>query len=182
MKLFLNEKIEFYELQKFKQKPLIVLVVVAALFPFAFFVYGYFIQTIEHIPFGNKPLSDQGLLISMGLSIVYAVAILWLFFSSKLETYVTRLGIHVRLFPFMKFKTYNFDSIKRFSVREYRPLLDYGGWGIRIGPAGRAFNVYGKIGIQIVFKDGTKLLIGTQKPEEFYAVLSKFCKKNEVNK
>jgi len=182
MKPFLNEKIEFYEIQKFKQKPLIVLVVIAALFPLLFFVYGYYLQTVEKIPFGDKPLSNQGLLISMIISVVFAVGILLLFFSSKLETYITKSGIHVRLFPFMKFKTYSFDIIKRFKIRQYSPILDYGGWGIRIGPAGRAFNVYGKIGIQLFFKDGARLLIGTQKPDDFYIALSKFCNQNEVNK
>lgn len=182
MKHFLNEEIEFYEVQKFRQKPLIAIIIIAALFPLFFFLYGYYLQAIKHIPFGDKPLSDNGLLISMAISVVYAIGILYLFFSSKLETYITKSGIHVRFFPFMKFKTYNFDDIKRFKIREYRPLLDYGGWGIRIGPAGRAFNVYGKIGMQIVFKDGGKLLIGTQKPNDFYNVLSKFCKNNGVDK
>lgn len=182
MKQFLNEQIEFYEVQKFKQKTLTVLVVVAAIFPLLFFIYGYYLQSVEHIPFGDKPLSNQGLLISIAISLIFAVGILVLFFSSKLETYITKSGIHVRLFPFMKFKTYSFDNIKRFKIREYSPILDYGGWGIRIGPAGRAFNVYGKVGIQLLFKDGARLLIGTQKPEDFYNALSKFCNQNEVHK
>lgn len=182
MKQFLNEKIEFYEIQKFKQKPLIVVVVISAIFPLLFFVYGYYLQSVKHISFGDKPLSNQGLLISIVISLIFCISILLLFFSSKLETYITKSGIHVRLFPFMKFKTYSFDNIKRFKIREYSPILDYGGWGIRIGPAGRAFNVYGKIGIQLLLKDGTRLLIGTQEPDNFYNVLSKFCNQSEVNK
>jgi hypothetical protein len=40
----------------------------------------------------------------------------------------------------------------------------------------RAFNATGNIGLQLVFKDGKKLLIGTQKPAEIEAVLASLGK------
>lgn len=46
--------------------------------------------------------------------------------------------------------------------------MDYGGWGFRFGlfGKGRALNVSGNKGIQLVLTDGTRLLIGTNKPDE----------------
>ena len=47
-------------------------------------------------------------------------------------------------------------------VRTYSPVIEYGGWGMRYGRNGTAFNVRGNVGIQIVKKDGKRILIGTQ--------------------
>ena len=56
-------------------------------------------------------------------------------------------------------------------VRQYKPLSEYGGWGLRYGSSGKAYNVSGNIGIQLHFKDGSTLLIGTNKKEEVEVVL-----------
>ena len=45
--------------------------------------------------------------------------------------------------------------------------MEYGGWGYRISPRnGKAFNIKGSWGLQLVLSNGDKLLLGTQKPEE----------------
>lgn len=64
-------------------------------------------------------------------------------------------------------------------VREYNPLMEYGGWGFRSSMKGNgnAWNVSGNKGLQIEMIDGKKFMIGTQKPEELSAVLSQFNKK-----
>jgi hypothetical protein len=49
-------------------------------------------------------------------------------------------------------------------VRTYRPIRDYGGWGIRYGRNGKAYNVSGNRGVMLEFSHGQKLLIGSQKP------------------
>jgi TATA-box binding protein (TBP) (component of TFIID and TFIIIB) len=57
-------------------------------------------------------------------------------------------------------------------VREYAPLSEYGGWGLRYSVNhGKAYNVSGNQGVQLFFTNGKKLLIGTQKPEEITAIL-----------
>lgn len=63
---------------------------------------------------------------------------------------------------------------KRFFVREYKPILEYGGYGIRYSFSGKAYNVRGKMGLQLKFKDGGKLLIGTQKMEEMEDILKRW--------
>ncbi|MCQ0110186.1 hypothetical protein JGC31_01235 [Zhouia sp. CL16] len=52
-------------------------------------------------------------------------------------------------------------------VIKYNPIKDYGGYGWRIGfrGKGKALNIRGNKGIQIIYKNNKKLLIGTQKPE-----------------
>ncbi len=57
-------------------------------------------------------------------------------------------------------------SIVRIEVVSYRPLMDYGGWGIRVGRDGeRVLNARGNRGVRIELTDGTRLLIGSQRPE-----------------
>lgn len=57
-------------------------------------------------------------------------------------------------------------AIRRIEVVTYRPLLDYGGWGIRTGRDGeRALNARGNRGVRLELSDGTRLMIGSQRPE-----------------
>ena len=49
--------------------------------------------------------------------------------------------------------------------RTYHPIREYGGWGIRQGFQGRAFNMRGDQGVQLVLRSGQRVLIGTQTPE-----------------
>ena len=99
-----------------------------------------------------------------------------MFLNLRLETFIKNDGIHVRFFPFhIKFKHYPWESISRSYVREYSPLMEYGGWGLRMGLFGKgtAFNVSGSMGLQLEFTNSKKLLIGTNKPEELITALNK---------
>ena len=55
--------------------------------------------------------------------------------------------------------------------REYSPMKEFGGWGMRVGADGRAYNAYGKQGVQLTLTDGSRVLIGTQKPDELLDAL-----------
>lgn len=97
-----------------------------------------------------------------------------LFWQMRLVTRVTSAGIYVRFIPFhFKEKFYSWESIESAQVRTYDPLFEYGGWGIKYGfnGQGKVYNIAGNQGLQLVFKSGDKLLIGTQKPEEIQAAV-----------
>jgi hypothetical protein len=53
----------------------------------------------------------------------------------------------------------------------YRPVRDYGGWGIRGSRRRRALNTRGDRGVLLTKTDGSTLLIGSQKPRELIAAL-----------
>ena len=58
-------------------------------------------------------------------------------------------------------------TIQRLEVVNYRPLADYGGWGIRLGRDGvRVLSAKGDRGVRLELTDGTRLLIGSQQPED----------------
>ena len=57
-------------------------------------------------------------------------------------------------------------SIQKIEVVSYRPLADYVGWGVLTGRDGeRVLNARGNRGVRIDLIDGTRLLIGSQRPE-----------------
>ena len=74
-------------------------------------------------------------------------------------------GLYIQFFPFSQ-KLISFNNIKTCEVRTYSPIKEYGGWGIRYGKKGKAYNISGNKGVQLDFYEGQPLLIGSQKPEE----------------
>jgi hypothetical protein len=66
------------------------------------------------------------------------------------------------------------DTIRSVEVVTYRPIADYGFWGIRSGRDGeRALIARGNRGVWLELTDGSKLLIGSQKPELLAAAIDR---------
>jgi hypothetical protein len=64
-------------------------------------------------------------------------------------------------------------NVVRAYERKYQPIPEYGGWGIRWGRDGRAFNMKGDEGVQLVLQSGQRLLIGSQRADQLAAVVQK---------
>ena len=152
------ENVYFYEKQRFNQWWLWLLL--------AFIGYFVFEPVYFSIMENASLSSDQW----VGFIILGLVVLLFLLV--KLETKIKNDGIYVRFFPFIpKFKFFPWESISIAVVRKYSPLMEYGGWGVRWGGNGTAYNVKGNKGLQLKFKSGNALLVGTQKPDELQKVL-----------
>ncbi len=107
------------------------------------------------------PEVQVALLIALGITLVTAL-FLW---SLKLTVQVDAEAIHIRFFPVWK-KTVPLAEVVRYEARTYRPILEYGGWGIRWGWKGTAYSVRGKQGVQLELANGSRIMIGSQRPEE----------------
>lgn len=84
-------------------------------------------------------------------------------------------GIYVRFIPFHWKEIFiAWDQLETCSVRKYNSSGEYVGWGIiyGLGGAGKVYNVSGNQGLQLVFTNGSSLLIGTQKPQELQEVIN----------
>lgn len=109
--------------------------------------------------------------------IVLAASVMALTFallgSLKLRTRMDSEGVHYRMSVFhWSERTIPWDEIDQIYVRKYSPVSEYGGWGIKRGPKGLAINVKGNYGIQVIKKNGKRILLGTQQPDEASAYLS----------
>ncbi len=125
-----------------------------------------------------SPPTTGTFLISFGVGMLLPV----LFWQMKLVTRIAEDGIYVRFTPFhFKEKLYAWDSLSACYVRTYSPLFEYGGWGIKCGFGGQGlvYNVSGEVGLQLKFKKGDPVLIGTQKGEEIKQILAEMGRLTE---
>lgn len=118
--------------------------------------------------------NDTGFVIAFLASLIGPVLSLAFFLFMRLDTKVDNEGVHYRFAPFhRKLKLLRWDEIKEAYVRSYKPIMEYGGWGMRYGRHGRAYNVAGKTGLQLVLTNGKKILIGTQDEMNLGRVMEK---------
>lgn len=144
-----------FEVQKFDQKWLwfvLTLSVIAAILCSIFLDKSYIIGVIILIP------------------------VILLLLMMRLITNINDQGMTIRYFPiYISEKKIKWDEIENIYVRTYKPVFEFGGWGIRISfRNGLAFTTKGKYGIQIIFNNGKKLLIGTQKPYDAQEIIARY--------
>lgn len=128
--------------------------------------------TLPYIPYFTGAYSEGSANGLIGASIIMLLMAL-LFLLLRLETTIDEDGIRIQFFPFhLKSRFYSWEEIRKMGIRQYSPIREYGGWGIRgLSRKNRAFNVKGNWGLQLEFENGDLLLIGTSKPEELQAWL-----------
>lgn len=159
------KKILFKESQQFRQWWHIVFILLSTVPSMIMCLYVLFQQMVMGEKVGNSP-APNGVMIAafLGLGVV-----LWMLFSLKLEVWIDQQGIHYRFFPLIpKSKLISKEEILRFEIRKYKPILEYGGRGIRKGWGykwGKAYCVEGNTGLQLYLKNGKKVLFGTQLPQ-----------------
>jgi hypothetical protein len=92
--------------------------------------------------------------------------------SVRQTTSVAEDGVTVR-FGFLYKTRVAFSEIVRAEAVSYRPLRDYGGWGIRGFGRRRVLSMRGDEGVLLTRVDGSTLMVGSQKPRELLAALSR---------
>lgn len=159
-----SQDVLFREEQSFRMGGIGILLLLQFIVFGAIFGWGFYQQVVLGRPFGNQPLSDAGLIAVFALAMAVSIGLFALFFVARLITEVTRVEVRVRYVPFhRKPRTFPLSEIATAAARQYRPIVEYGGWGIR-GSFGRgiAYNVSGNEGVQLVMKSGRRVLIGSQ--------------------
>ncbi len=149
----------FNETQRFRQWWIYLIIL------FTIVSWGYAVIVSFQSEEPQKASEDYVLI----LTSIIPIALILLLFSLKLVTKIRNDGIYVRFKPLqLKEKHIRPEEIKTFEVRKYKPLTEYGGWGIRTGGKkyGKAYNVSGNMGLQLYLANGKKLLIGTLKARE----------------
>lgn len=108
-----------------------------------------------------------------GTAAFAAVALLfgWLMLGSKMITEVRGGSVTVRSWPILMRRVIPIDQITGCEARTYSPLREYGGWGIRFGRSGKAYNMIGNRGVQLEIAPTERLLIGSQRADELASVI-----------
>ncbi len=103
----------------------------------------------------------------------------FIFYFVKMNTEIDEQGININYSHFYKRKIL-FNEIAEAYVRKYRPIIEYGGWGLKgWKKSNRAYNIRGDKGLQLELLNSDRVLIGTQKPEELAKIIENIKNKEQ---
>jgi uncharacterized membrane protein (DUF485 family) len=158
-----TEPILFHERQRLHTWILVVMIVLGVGLP----LYIAFQQLWLGKAVGNKPMSNQGVAVLVPSIILPALAMA----SLNLQTRLYRDRLRVRLFPFAD-DSFPLSRIVRWEVRKYSATKELMGWGIRFGSGGIAYTMRGDLGLQLILDDGSRVLVGSQRPNDLASALT----------
>jgi hypothetical protein len=161
----------FRETQRFRQPWLWWMLIGSVLLLVGLFGWALIQQLVLGKPWGNKPMSDAALVATAVAVLALEVGVVLFFLLTRMDTVLDDSGLTVRLAPF-RTRRIEFREISSIEAREYNALREYGGWGIRYGRKGMAYNVSGNKGVQLHLCDGRVILIGSQRAEQLAALLN----------
>ena len=131
------------------------------------FIFAIILIVVGSAYYATMDTEEDTAVIASIVSLAIAIPLVLGLLYVRLESRIDENGItaYFKPFSFTK-KFFPWSEIKKCYVREYNPVTEFGGWGIRgLGMSKKAYNIYGNKGIQIITSDDKEFLIGTQRPE-----------------
>ena len=106
-------------------------------------------------------------------ALLLPIAAVSLTVATELRVTVVPGAVRIRFFP-LATRTIERSAIVGIEARTYRPIREYGGWGLRFGRGGRrAYSISGDRGVELTLTDGRRVMIGSQRPAELAAALTR---------
>lgn len=154
----------FSEVQRFKQLWIWLIIYGTA----ALCWLGFIQQIILGKPFGTNPGPDWVMwLIWLLMGIAFPV----FFHSISLTVKVREDHIEIRYRP-MTTRRISAGEITDFEARSYKPVKEYGGWGIKgYSRKKMAYNISGREGVELGLLTGDRVMIGSNRPQELAAAI-----------
>lgn len=150
------------------QKPGLLLVIPVCIACGGAAWWGFVQQILLGIKWGDRPAPDVMLWIFF---VLFGIIFPLFMFSVKLVVETRKDALRISFVPVCT-RLVAYDTIRQCRVRTYRPLLEYGGWGVKWGgKKGWSYTMSGNCGVQLELHDGKKLLIGSRNPEELAAAI-----------
>lgn len=166
----------FTEKQYINNKVLLILVYISSILPMAVMSIGMIQQIIDKEPFGNHPVSDATLIILWVLSIIFALILIYLFKFSYMKININTNGFEYRYIPFHRSVKHILPKdVNNYEIVDVRPIIDYGGWGIRYGLSGKGkgYVFAGNKGVRFTLRNNKKILFTTENADELEIALKK---------
>jgi len=153
---YTSKDVLFSENQQFRLLWVKITIGIAAIGTISPIVYQLFTGRLRHIP--------HSAFVNSIIPVVIIVALILLFSFLELRVRVVPTAVLYRFHPFQR-KWHQIDAEYIVSCEHitFRPLRDYGGWGIRYSSSkGSAYTVSGNKGVLITKKSGKKILLGSR--------------------
>lgn len=158
----------FKSVQKCKQPLVWMILIGAAIFSW----YSVYQQILFRIPFGSDPAPDALLIV---IWIVFGVGFPIGLFATRLSIQIDEDEFTYRLFP-LHLQTHSFRlaDIKKMEAVSIRPILDFGGWGIRFSHKGKGYIIGGNKAVKVIFKTGRPVYFSTDEPQRIAEAYREF--------
>jgi hypothetical protein len=170
-------KIYFEESQKFTQVWLWILTISVLSIVVGVAIAAGYTQLLQGKTFGDKPMSDTGVIIFLTLSILFSAFLILFMKSFNLETKVDRLGISYRMPPLKgKWKTIHREEILNWEIVT-KFIMHY---GIHYGINSETINIKGNKQLKLKLTSGKTLFLGTQLPDQLSFALEKLFDRQPI--
>ncbi len=163
----------FRESQSFRQFWLWFVIVAITGVLCAVLLWGSYVQFVEGRPWGDKPMPDIGLAVITSLSVLGSVLLIVWFLYMRMTTEVYENGVRLRFRGLLVDRFLPWERLDRYSACTYRPLIEFGGWGVRGIGKKRALNVSGDRGVRLIHGGDHELMVGSRRPDELAAAIEK---------
>jgi hypothetical protein len=161
------EGLRFRETQKFRQPLLWVMLI--AISGISILVTA--LQAGAGMPVGNHPAPESVLIL---IVFIFGILLPLFFYLLKFTIEIKNDGIYYRFYPIhLSYRHIEWTELNCAEAVTYRPLAEYGGWGIRYGRNGMAYNVSGSEGVRLVKTSRKQLLLGSQRAGELARAIHK---------
>lgn len=177
-------RVYFEEVQRFRDNAWVWMLVIgtslAALIPL---IYGIYWQIVKGEPWGNEPLSDRGLIFLFLFVLACLALMIFILLSLKLELRIDEQGIHYRFVPVKnKWQLITKEEIAEYHLEKRFRLLDTAGFGHHRNRLSRtrSFRIRGGNHLSLKFRNGQKLLLGTQNLSEIEWAMKRLMTINEM--
>jgi hypothetical protein len=172
----MTARLIYREEQPFRQSIIPWIIFVSILFMIGGFSVSFYQQLYLGKPYGDEPMSNNGLIWSSIISFIVMSTMFIFILSGSLVTEIWTDGIRYKFTPLIrKIRHIPVTEIVSAEVEKYRPLAEFGGWGWRKRLLSRktAFNVSGRIGIRVTLKKGSQIVFGTRQEEAMKRAVNK---------
>src|SRR4051794_8581210 len=137
--------------------------------PVVIVLFGLYEQVVLGRPWGNHPVSNHAFLLIAGALCLFVV---W-FLNLRLVTEVYPDALVIGFPLLWPSRRIPLSDILSARATTYRPIADYGGWGIRwnFSSSTTAYTAKGNRGVVLRLVRGKNVLLGSQTPEQLELVL-----------
>lgn len=139
-------------------------------------LYAVIQQLIFKTPVGSNPAPD--LIVIMAF--VTTFLILVLFKMMYLQILIETKALTIVFYPFVK-KVIPVQDIHHLEMVKYNSLTEYGGWGIRYGTKGWAYNIGGNLGLKIHLKNES-ILVGIKNEKQFQNLIDQYYRTSKTDR
>lgn len=168
--------VDFREIQKIDRRLLAFLGVVST-----FAVVGPLVMVYTETSRSGSSENLTDLLLVMVGATIFTIGIFALIYSQRLEIDINRYRVRFRMPPLVKWKEFSPDQLDSFRVKKAKWFQQMQNSRIHYNPFTKkwSYMMSGKYFVELKLKNGTTLVLSTNRPEEIRSALTTFMEKGK---